>query len=187
MSVRTVFKKLHAALESAKVPYMVTGSFASSAHGAPRATNDIDVVIAPTREQLLALLEHFPESGYYSNSEEALGGLHNRSQFNVIDYGGLWKIDFIFRKDREFSEHEFSRRTIVEIAGVPLYAATPEDVLISKLEWAKFGQSERQIDDAAGVIRVQANNLDLVYIRTWVAKLGLEHEWRIASVKAEHW
>ena len=180
LSVRAVFERLHAALESAKVPYMVTGSFASSAHGAPRATNDIDVVIAPTHEQLLALLEQFPQSDFYSSREQALEALRHRSQFNIIDYGGMWKVDFIVRKDRAFSEHEFSRRTVVEIAGVALYAATPEDVLISKLEWSKLGESERQIDDAAGIIRVQGNNLDVGYIQQWVVALGLEHQWRAA-------
>jgi hypothetical protein len=184
LSVKTVFERLHAALESAKVPYMVTGSFASSAHGVPRATNDIDIVIAPTHEQLLALLEQFPESGYYSSREHALDALRHRSHFNVIDYGGMWKVDFIVRKDRAFSELELNRRTMVEIAGVTLYAATPEDVLLSKLEWAKGAESERQIDDAAGIIRVQGNNLDVGYIQQWVADLGLEHQWRAACARA---
>jgi hypothetical protein len=180
LSVQNVFERVRAALESANVPYMVTGSFASSAHGTPRATNDIDIVIAPTRDQLLALLERFPESTYYSSREHALDALRDRSQFNVIDYGGMWKIDFIVRKDRAFSELELRRRARVEIAGVTLYAATPEDVLISKLEWSKLGESQRQIDDAAGIIRVQGDNLDTAYIQQWVARLGLENEWRAA-------
>ena len=57
MSVQAVFEKLRSALEAARIPYFVTGSFASSAHGVPRATNDIDIVISPTREQLEASLE----------------------------------------------------------------------------------------------------------------------------------
>jgi hypothetical protein len=184
LSVQAVFERVRAALESAKIPYMVTGSFASSAHGTPRATNDIDIVIAPTPAQLLALLERFPESAYYSSREQALDALRHRSQFNVIDYARMWKIDFIVRKDRAFSELELSRRTRVEIAGVTLYAATPEDVLISKLEWSKLGESERQIDDAAGIIRVQGDNLDTGYIEKWVAQLGLEDEWLAAGGRA---
>lgn len=163
---------------------MVTGSFASSAHGTPRATNDIDIVIAPTREQLLALLKQFPEADYYSSRDEALDALRDRSQFNVIAYAGMWKVDFIVRRNRAFSEHEFSRRAPVEIAGVALYAATPEDILVSKLEWAKLAGSERQMDDAAGIIRVQGDDLDVAYIRHWIADLELEDQWRTAREKA---
>jgi predicted signal transduction protein with EAL and GGDEF domain len=50
-----------AALSAASVPYMLTGSFASSFHGAPRTTQDIDIVIAPNLASLKALLAQFPE------------------------------------------------------------------------------------------------------------------------------
>jgi hypothetical protein len=56
LSVRVVFEKLKAALEAVDIPYFVTGSFASSAHGVPRSTNDIDIVIAPSRGQLVKLV-----------------------------------------------------------------------------------------------------------------------------------
>lgn len=44
------------ALGNAGVPYMLTGSFASSFHGAPRTTQDVDIVIAPT--SALAAVAH---------------------------------------------------------------------------------------------------------------------------------
>lgn len=179
-----VLEALRAALESSGVPYMVTGSFASSAHGVPRSTNDIDIVIAPTHSQLLALLEEFPESEYYWSTDAALGALRHRSQFNIIDQNSAWKIDFIVQKDRPFSTQEFARREIVEIAGVTLYVATPEDVLIAKLEWAKIGESDRQLSDAAGIIRAQGTRLDTVYIERWVTDLGLADQWRAACTMA---
>ena len=184
MSASDILTRLRTALESAGVAYMITGSFASSAHGTPRATQDVDVVIAPTREQLLALLQQFPESEYYSSEQDALQALHYRSQFNVIDQHSIWKIDFIVRKERAFSQEEFRRRTQIDIAGVRLYAATPEDILLVKLEWAKVGESERQINDAAGIIRVQGTNLDLPYVERWVSALGLEQQWDSARRKA---
>jgi hypothetical protein len=94
LSAKAVFEKLRLALESSGVSYFVTGSFASSAHGVPRSTNDIDIVIAPTPQQLSALLEQFPESDFASSREDAFDALRRRSQFNVIDYNTLWKIDF---------------------------------------------------------------------------------------------
>lgn len=184
MSIGAVLQRLQSALEAAGIPYMVTGSFASSAHGVPRATNDIDIVIAPTEEQLAALLKQLPEAEYYSNPEEAMDALRRRSQFNIIDYDGMWKIDFIIRRDRPFSHLEFTRRAIIEIAGVRVYSASPEDLLIVKLEWAKSGDSQKQIEDAAGIIRVQEADLDIPYVERWVAALTLEPQWRSARERA---
>jgi hypothetical protein len=39
-------------LDRAAIPHMLAGSFASPYHGDPRTTNDIDLVIAPTRASL---------------------------------------------------------------------------------------------------------------------------------------
>lgn len=161
MSVKALFERLRAALEKAGIPYFVTGSFASSAHGVPRSTNDIDIVIAPTREQLRVLLDELPESDFAQDREDALDALSRRSQFNVIDQGTMWKIDFILRQQTPFDASRFARRELVEIAGVRLYAASAEDVLITKLWWAKLGESERQLIDAAGIIQVQGPKLNL--------------------------
>jgi hypothetical protein len=163
---------------------MVTGSFASAVHGVPRATHDIDVVIAPTERQLIALLREFPGSEYYAEIEDALQALRYGSQFNVIDQNSVWKIDFIVRKNRPFSKAEFDRRRRVNILGVSVYAATPEDLLIAKLEWAKMGESERQIRDAAGIIQIQGPLLDIAYVEGWVAELGLQRQWEMARAEA---
>ena len=180
MSVRDVLENVRVALEAADVPYMVTGSFASSVHGVPRATQDIDMIIAPTREQLLALMNQFTEPNYDANAEDALDAFRRRSLFSVIDRRGVWKIDFIVRKERPFSKKEFERRKPIDILGVSLFAATPEDVLLAKLEWAKLGESERQIRDAAGIIQIQGANLDREYVERWAAELDIEDEWRDA-------
>lgn len=110
MVVEDLFRKVREALELAGIPYMVTGSFVSAVHGVPRATHDIDVVIAPTAQQLDTLVTHFAESDYYAEVEDALEALKHHTQFNVIDERGLWKIDFIIRMDRPFSVAEFARR-----------------------------------------------------------------------------
>ncbi len=183
MSVRDVLENVRVALEGADVPYMVTGSFASSVHGVPRATQDIDVIIAPTREQLLALMNQFSEPDYDANAEDAVDALRRRSMFSVIDRRGVWKIDFILRKERPFSKREFERRKRIDILGVSLFAATPEDVLLAKLEWAKLGESERQIKDAAGIVQIQGSNLDREYVERWAAALDVEDQWW-AALKA---
>lgn len=184
MSVKAVFEKLRAALESAGIPYFVTGSFASSAHGIPRSTNDIDIVIAPSREQLRILLAQFPESEFAASSEAAFDAMLHHSQFNVIDFATLWKVDFIFRQPTSFDASRFARRETVEIAGVHLQTASAEDILITKLWWAKLGPSDRQINDAAGIIQVQGDGLDAEYLGRWVAALELDEQWQAARERA---
>ena len=184
VSPADVLGRVVLALGSAGVPYMLTGSFASALHGMPRATQDIDMVIAPTPESLERLLDQFPEKRYYVSREAALQASEKAGMFNVVDLETGWKIDFIFRKPRDFSQTEFDRRAQANALGVRLFVASAEDVLISKLEWAKLGESERQIRDAAGIIATQAADLDTAYVETWVARLGLDAQWDAARSAA---
>jgi hypothetical protein len=146
----------------------------------PRSTQDVDVVISPDRAGLERLLEQLPEQQYYVSREAALDAFEQSEMFNVIDLDAGWKIDFIFRKKRPFSQTEFERRHLTDALGLCFYVASAEDTLIAKLEWAKSGESERQLRDAAGIIRVQGKSLDLSYIEAWVNKLDLENQWRAA-------
>ena len=163
---------------------MVTGSLASSTFGEPRASEDIDIVIAPTREQLLELLRHFPHDHYYALEQDALDALADRRMFNIIDFASGWKVDLIVKKARPFSDEEFGRRQEVEIAGLRLLVASAEDTVISKLEWAREGESQRQLEDAAGIVRVQGDHLDTKYIERWVRELGLSEQWMAAKERA---
>lgn len=179
-AIRRVLK----ALESAGVPYMFTGSFASSFHGAPRTTQDVDIVIAPTLGSLQRLLSEFPEDRYYVSREAALQAYGAESLFNVIDMESGWKIDFIVRKSRPFSVEEFERRREAELLGTTLYIASAEDVILSKLEWAKMAGSDRQIADVVGILRTQGTDVEVEYVKRWVAVLGLQSEWERASAQA---
>jgi hypothetical protein len=172
------------ALQRAGVPYMLTGSFASSFHGAPRTTQDIDIVIAPTLGSLQRLVSEFPEDQYYVSREAALQAYGSESLFNVIDLESGWKIDFIVRKSRPFSVEEFTRRREAEVLGTSVTIASAEDVILSKLEWAKMAGSERQITDVAGILRTQGPDIDVEYVERWVAVLGVQSQWERASAEA---
>lgn len=184
MSANAFFTQIVAALEAAGIPYMITGSFASSAHGVVRGTRDLDIVIAPTDEQLRTFVAQFPNDRYYADELDAMDALQHASQFSIIDFGSTWKADLLIRKRRTFSRLEFDRRRPHVIHGIRVYVATPEDVVIAKLEWAKLGESERQIEDAAGVIETQGANLDRSYVERWVRELGLRNEWTRALERA---
>jgi hypothetical protein len=168
-------------LASARIEYMLTGSYASSLHGTPRATQDFDLVIDPTGSQLTTLLSLLPDTDYYANAEAAFDALARRSQFNVVDLSTGWKIDFIVIKDRDFSRVEFQRRRLQELVGLSLFVASAEDVLLAKLEWAKLGSSARQMEDAAGIIRLQGAQLDTRYVERWVRVLEVEEQWTHAK------
>jgi hypothetical protein len=175
-----VFRRILGAVESAGIPYMLTGSFASSYHGVPRATQDIDLVIAPERAQLQGLVSLLPAPEFYMDEATALEAYDSEGQFNVVDLASGWKADLIMRRSRAFSRTEFDRRTVVEFEGMRVPIATAEDVVLAKLEWAKLGESARQVEDAAGILRARSAELDTGYMERWVRELGIEKEWAAA-------
>lgn len=168
-------------LDDAGIPCMLTGSFASSYHGRPRATQDIDLVIAPSAEQLRALLRGLPVAEFYADEGAALEALAHESLFNVIDLLTGWKVDLICRKSRPFSRGEFARRQLTTVEGLSLHVATLEDVMLAKLEWAKLGGSARQLEDVAALIRIRREDLDRPYLATWIEALDIAAEWAEAE------
>lgn len=184
MTTEDIFRRIVDALGRAGIPYMLTGSFASSYHGVPRATQDIDFVIAPIESQLRHLIRLLPDTEYYISQEAALEALAREGQFNVIDFATGWKIDLIIRKSRVFSRTEFERRLAVDLFGVPLFIASAEDVLVAKLEWAKAGESARQLEDCANILRARWGDLDRPYLEHWVTQLGLVEQWEHAKKMA---
>ena len=177
-------RRLVTALDEAGIPYMVAGSFASTYHGEPRTTHDIDVVIAPTLGGLRLLLQALPEDDYYVSEEAAMTALRGRGQFNVIDLETGWKVDLILQKSRPFSLMEMSRRRPGRVLGLDVMMASAEDTLVTKLEWSKLSGSERQLRDVAGILRVSGPELDTGYIERWVSELGLSELWERAQAQS---
>jgi hypothetical protein len=171
--------RLTAKLTVAGVPHMVVGSFASSFHGVPRSSQDLDLVIDPQAQSLRRFLADLPPADYYADADAALDALHRRGQFNVIDMATAWKADLIVRKARPFSVEEMRRRIEGDLLGTRVFVASPEDTLISKLEWAKQGGgSQLQMRDVSGILQLRGDELDMAYIEYWVAELGLGEVWR---------
>jgi hypothetical protein len=92
--------------------------------------------------------------------------------------------DLIVRKSRAFSLEEFGRRQLVNLQGLPLFVASPEDIVIAKLEWSKLAQSQRHIQDVAAILRVRWESLDRTYLEKWIRDLNLETEWSDARSAA---
>lgn len=173
-------------LEALGIDYMVAGSFASSHHGLPRATNDADIVVDPSPRALDDLVAALAGDGYYADAGLAREALRTRRLFNVIDPETAFKIDLIIRKERPFSREEFSRRQRRDLGGLPVSIATAEDTILSKLEWArKTGGSEQQLADASGIVQVSGDRLDRDYLEKWAATLGVRDLWQLVLARHE--
>ena len=170
-------------LDEHNIPYMLSGSVSSSLHGQPRATRDVDIVIEPTKKQLLSFVESLCDD-YYVSLSAVNDAFTNNSMFNVIDNLSGWKADFIIRKDRPFSRQEFERKSVTNIKGLDVWTASPEDTILSKLEWAKDSQSEQQFRDALGVAIVQWNLIDVSYLRKWAKELQIEESLEMLLMQA---
>jgi hypothetical protein len=173
-SQKEFFERLVSLLEKAGIPYMVAESMSSSLHGRPRATQDADVVIDPTEDQFVSFLGLL-ERDYHVSRDAAFEAFHRRGMFNIIDMAGGWKADLVFRKERSFSRHEFERRCQVDAMGQMLWVVSPEDTVLSKLEWMKGRESDVQYSDALGVAVAQWGSLDIEYLRQWAGELGIEN------------
>ena len=176
MSAGALLRRIVAALDAADVPYMLVGWFASTWHGAPRTTQDIDLVIAPTGGALDAFLASLEGDDLYV-SPSARDALTVRDRFNVIDPSSGWKVDLVIRKERPFSREELSRRVPARILDVETFTASAEDTVLSKLEWSvAAGGSDRQLSDAARVLAVGGDRLDRDYLDHWAAELGVSDQ-----------
>jgi hypothetical protein len=169
----TPLDELITLLHDAGVPHMIVGSIASTFHGPPRSTVDIDIVVELSESTLDRFLGLIDRDRFYVDDAFARSAQAATDQFNVVDLQTGWKVDLIARKDRPFSRTEFARRIHGVIGGVTLDVATPEDTVLSKLEWSARSGSERQLDDAVGVLALNPD-LDDAYLDHWARELGVE-------------
>lgn len=158
---------------------MLVGSFASGAYGEPRLTQDIDIVIDLRPEQARQLCAAFGQDQYYVSVEAAVEATRRRGQFNVIHPSSGNKIDFLIAQSDAWSRQEMSRRRRVRILpDKEGYAARPEDVIISKMQFYREGGSEKHLRDITGILKVSADDVDRDYVTRWAGSLGLHDIWQ---------
>jgi len=176
--------RIIAALDAQGIPHMLAGSFASAHHGVPRTTHDIDLVIDPAPPALERFVRSLDPERFYVSVDAADEAWRRRGQFNVVDLESGWKIDLIVRKERSFSREEFRRRRPTKLFGTTVFVATAEDTVLAKLEWARLGESERQLRDVVGILEMRGDQLDRPYVERWVRELGVEELWGRARAEA---
>lgn len=159
-------------LETAGVPYMLTGSMAMSVYAAPRMTRDIDLVVDLDEvgaEKFAALFAQ----DCYVEVETVREAIRRRDMFNIIHSEWVTKADFVIRKDTPYRVEEFGRREPVEMAGTIVYVATVEDLILSKLFWARESESELQLRDVRELLH-GTSGLDQAYLAEKAEELGLQ-------------
>lgn len=174
MSQQELLKRAIRALDDSGIDYMVTGSVASSLHGEPRSTHDVDLVVSidmATAKKLIGILQ---SPDYYLDPEVVMDAIARKGMFNLIDRETGDKVDFWILKDEPFDKSRFARKYEEELMGVRLKVSTPEDTILAKLWWAnEIGGSEKQFGDALHVYEVQSDKLDQDYLASWAKKLSV--------------
>jgi hypothetical protein len=165
------------ALERSGTPYLLTGSFASSLQGYPRAVDNLDLVARLQALGLRELKESFPPPEFELDEEAALRAIGQGESFALLDLAGGGRVDIWPASDSPFDRSRFARRYSEEFQGLRLAVSSPEDTILSKLYWgSRFGQQRKQAEDALGVYELQHSRLDEAYLGRWAAELGVTPE-----------
>jgi hypothetical protein len=186
MPQQELLKKVVALLDRNDIDYMVTGSLASSLYGEPRATHDIDLIVAIRESDVKSLTEVFASPDYYLEEESMREAIVSKSMFNLIEAKEGDKIDFwVFTAD-PFDQLRFTRKRPESIFGFKVNISSPEDIILAKLHWAlRSGGSEKQFTDALRVFEIQYKKLDIVYLEHWAKNLGIMPLWEHLKKEAE--
>jgi predicted nucleotidyltransferase len=165
-----VLKDVTNRLEAAEFEYMLTGSVAMNYYATPRMTRDIDLVVALDRDDAARIRELFA-ADYYVPKETLERTFAERGMFNLVHLESVAKVDIIVRKDEAYRKVEFGRRRRVKLDGFEVWIVSREDLILSKLIWAKPSRSEFQLRD---VRNLMSRDADADYLRQWARELDVQ-------------
>jgi hypothetical protein len=169
LSELDVLKDVCARLENAEIAYMLTGSMAMNYYAQPRMTRDIDIVVELETSTAARLVSSF-KPDYFVQPDAVHGAILEQGMFNLLHVDSVVKVDLIVRKQAPFRQAEFARRVRVELPGFPAWLVTREDLILSKLAWAKDSESELQLRDVRNLLSADT---DTAYLRQWAPELNI--------------
>lgn len=163
-------------LDGAGIPYMITGSIAVNYYAVPRMTRDIDLVVDLSARDAGRIVSLF-QSDFYVDEEMVQRAIAEQGMFNLIHNRFVIKVDIVVRKDTEYRRTEFARRRAITVENHPFFITTPEDLILSKLLWAKDSRSEVQLADVRNLV-ASVEKLDRDYLEAWAQRLSVESLYR---------
>jgi hypothetical protein len=167
------FTKLIATrLDSARIPYMMTGSTAMAVYAVSRMKRDVDLVIECVPADSDRVADLF-EKDCEADRNAIRAAAESRAAFSITHTQWMVKADFTVRKNEPYRKVEFGRRRRAEVDGVLMSIVAPEDLILSKLIWSKTGASALLLADAQAIGEAE-QDLEWSYIETWASKLGVE-------------
>ena len=169
-----IVRDVSARLDGAHIGYMLTGSMAMNYYAQPRMTRDIDVVVELRPADAERMVKLFSPD-YYVSREAVDSSIAQQSLFNLIHNESVIKVDCIVRKQTEYRLNEFNRRQRIKIQDFETWIVSKEDLILSKLFWAKDSHSELQLRDVTNLV---ATGCDRAYIERWTGELGLANLWQ---------
>lgn len=171
-----IIKEIAKRLDHAGIPYMFTGSIAANFYTVPRMTRDMDIVVELKEADADKVYSLFGKD-FYADKGMILEAIRKEGMFNIIHYQSVFKIDFIVRKNNPYRIEEFKRRKKITFEDAELYIASPEDLILSKLYWAKDSMSELQLNDVRNLLK-SVKGLDEGYLKQWANYLGVGEIYR---------
>ena len=153
----------------AGIPFMLTGSMAMNYYAAPRMTRDIDVVVVLELKDVETVVKAFTPD-YYLPAETLAESVTRQTMFNLIHMETVIKVDCIVRKDTAYRRLEFERRRRISIQDFQTFIVSKEDLILSKLIWAKDSHSEMQLRDVKNLL---GTDYDREYLGRWAQDLGV--------------
>jgi hypothetical protein len=166
-------------LERVGIPYAIVGSFASGIWGEPRFTQDIDILIQLSLDQVKLLCSEFPASDFYVSESAARNAVARRSQFNVIHPASGNKIDFMIAGSGNWPRQQLARRKQLQVfADHAASVAAPEDVIIGKLICYHEAGSDKHLRDIAGILQLSSNLIDRDYVARFAAEFDVIEVWQ---------
>lgn len=162
-------------LQKIKIPYIVTGGMAVLIWGRPRFTADIDIVVELTSQDINSLSAALLALGKanYLDKDMMKDAISHGGEFNFIHGDTGIKVDFWVIKNQPFELSKIKRRVAKNILGQKVYFTSPEDLILSKLQWYKLSGSDRHIEDVKSIFKISGKKLDKKYLNYWIGKLKL--------------
>ena len=124
-------------LEALGLRYHLGGSYASSLHGFPRQTQDIDVVVE-LEEGIVDDLAARLGGQFHVDENPIRRAVRSKDSFSILHLESGIKVDFFVRGDTAFDGQEFERHRPELVQADPerrVFIKTPEDIVLRKLQW----------------------------------------------------